>query len=40
MRECGVKDAIPVHFSRKYNEEDIQQLVEEFKQAYENVNHI
>ncbi len=34
MHECDVQEAIPVHFSRKYNEDDIQQLTEEFKQAY------
>lgn len=35
MRECGVQEAVPVHFSRKYKEDDIRQLTEEFKQAYE-----
>jgi len=34
MRACGVKEAIPVHFSRKYKEQDMQELIEEFKQAY------
>lgn len=38
MRECGVKNAIPVHFSRKYREEDIEILVQEFEQAYNNQN--
>ena len=34
MRECGVKEAIPVHFSRKYNEEDVEILIAEFEQVY------
>ena len=34
MKECGVKNAIPVHFSRKYSEEDIQILMGEFEVAY------
>ncbi len=36
MRECGVRDAVPVHFSRKYNENDVQELVKEFKEAYQS----
>ncbi len=36
MRECGVKDAIPVHFSRKYREEDVEVLIREFEEAYKN----
>jgi len=34
MRECGVKEAIPVHFSRKYKLEDIKLLIQEFEEAY------
>ncbi|MFT5619209.1 MAG: ribonuclease Z [Arenicella sp.] len=34
MQECHVENAIPVHFSRKYNEEDIQILIGEFEKAY------
>jgi len=34
MRECAVKEAIPVHFSRKYDEEDLRLLIEEFERAY------
>jgi ribonuclease Z len=34
MKECNVKNAIPVHFSRKYNEEDIQVLIGEFEDVY------
>lgn len=37
MRECNVKAAIPVHFSRKYNEDDVKILIEEFEQAYKKV---
>ena len=36
MRECSVKEAVPVHFSRKYDEDDVQQLIKEFRQAYTN----
>ena len=34
MKACNVKDAIPVHFSRKYNEIDIDELLQEFENAY------
>mgnify|MGYP000651204536 CR=1 FL=1 len=34
MKACGVKEAIPVHFSRRYKEEDIQILLAEFEQAF------
>lgn len=34
MRACGVKEAIPVHFSRKYKEEAIAELKEEFLSAF------
>ncbi len=37
MRECGVRNAIPVHFSRKYSAEDIQILVGEFEEAYNSL---
>ncbi len=30
MKKCGVKEAIPVHFSRKYKQEEIKELIEEF----------
>lgn len=30
MRKCGVKEAIPVHFSRKYSEQEVAELIEEF----------
>lgn len=33
MKDCGVKNAIPVHFSRKYNETEIEELIEQFQQA-------
>jgi len=36
MRECSVKEAIPVHFSRKYDAEDVEILIGEFEQAYKN----
>jgi len=34
MKACKVKEAIPVHFSRKYKEEDIEILVNEFENAF------
>lgn len=34
MKACGVKEAIPVHFSRRYKDEDIQILLAEFEQAF------
>ena len=34
MREAGVKEAIPVHFSRKYQEEEIADLRQEFEVAW------
>ena len=34
MRLCNVKKAIPVHFSRKYQEEDIKRIVREFEEAF------
>lgn len=33
MKECKVKSAIPVHFSRKYKEEEVHVLLEEFNSA-------
>ena len=30
MKACNVNTAIPVHFSRKYNEEEIEVLLQEF----------
>ena len=35
MRECKVKEAIPVHFSRKYREDEIEILIREFEEEYE-----
>lgn len=34
MRKCGVKQATPVHFSRRYNEEEISLLKTEFETAF------
>ena len=34
MKECGVKEAIPVHFSRKYNSIQMAELIEEFKVGF------
>lgn len=34
MRECGVNEAIPVHFSRKYTEQDLEEIVQEFNDAF------
>ena len=34
MQRCHVKEAIPIHFSRRYNQEDIHQLMAEFMAAY------
>ena len=34
MKACNVKDAIPVHFSRKYRGEEIDMLLEEFNNAF------
>lgn len=36
MREAKVKEAIPVHFSRRYEEEDLAVLREEFEKAFAN----
>lgn len=36
MKKCQVKNAIPVHFSRRYKEEDITILLEEFKKAWQD----
>ncbi|OWP77090.1 MBL fold metallo-hydrolase [Flavobacterium oreochromis] len=36
MKKCKVKKAIPVHFSRRYNEEDIRMVLREFVQVFEN----
>lgn len=33
MRKANIKNAIPVHFSRKYNPEDLTALVQEFQAA-------
>ncbi len=34
MQEAKVMEAIPVHFSRKYNQDQIEELVEEFDKAF------
>lgn len=34
MREANVGEAIPVHFSRKYKEEDIRELIATFEKAW------
>lgn len=33
MKACNVKEAVPVHFSRKYSPEEVAILVEEFQEA-------
>jgi len=33
MKICEIENAIPVHFSRKYEEQDIQELIEQFNNA-------
>ncbi|WP_108867763.1 peptidase [Aquimarina aquimarini] len=35
MKLCNVTEAIPVHFSRKYSDEEIQELITEFATAYQ-----
>ena len=37
MHESAVKEAIPVHFSRKYKADERQELIEEFKAAFSAV---
>lgn len=34
MRQCGVKEPIPVHFSRRYEAEDLEILKAEFMEAF------
>lgn len=34
MKDCGVKEAIPVHFSRKYSKEEIEELKGEFFEVF------
>lgn len=34
MRQCEVKNAIPVHFSRRYSDEDIEIVVKEFDEVF------
>ena len=34
MKLCHVKKAIPVHFSRKYNEEEVKALIKEFEEVF------
>ncbi|CAL2104369.1 Metal-dependent hydrolases of the beta-lactamase superfamily III [Tenacibaculum sp. 190130A14a] len=36
MKASVVKEAIPVHFSRKYNSEEIEELRQEFQEAFTN----
>ena len=33
VKECEVEKAIPIHFSRKYNAEEIEELVKQFEDA-------
>lgn len=33
MKECGVENAFPVHFSRKYKKEEIEELIAQFERA-------
>lgn len=35
MKACKVKNAIPVHFSRKYTAAEVEELIAEFESAYE-----
>jgi ribonuclease Z len=35
MKACNVKEAIPVHFSRKYKAEEVEELITEFNNAFE-----
>ena len=35
MKRAKVKEAIPVHFSRKYEKEEIDELIVQFKKAKE-----
>ena len=37
MNECGVKEAVPVHFSRRYTESDVQEIETAFYQAFQTV---
>lgn len=34
MKESNVKKAIPIHFSRKYSESEVAELIEQFENAY------
>lgn len=34
MRKCQVKEAIPIHFSRRYDSKEIEQLQKEFEAAF------
>ncbi len=36
MSRCGVKTPIPIHFSRKYKEEEVSVLLAEFADAFKN----
>lgn len=36
MKKCKIKNAIPVHFSRKYKTEDIQKILDEFNIVFNN----
>ncbi|WP_103072534.1 MBL fold metallo-hydrolase [Aquimarina sediminis] len=38
MKDSSVKEAIPVHFSRKYNENEIEELITEFNLALNSSN--
>lgn len=36
MRKSGVRKAVPVHFSRRYDASDIQELTSEFEEAFQD----
>ncbi len=33
MKACEIKNAVPVHFSRKYDEDEIKELIEQFNRS-------
>lgn len=37
MRQCGVKEAVPVHFSRKYKAEERAELIQEFETTFNGI---
>lgn len=36
MKSAGVKNPVPIHFSRKYSDDEIEELIFEFYKAYNN----